>query len=79
MIERVIEGYKTLVAHLRLRKKMTCLRSVRRQGGKYIVFSLSSAAVGVSTVYYMIRPCLLSGYSVLNRVSLYVSIHYQLH
>lgn len=32
-----------------------------------------------STVYVIISPCLLSGYSVLNHASLYVSIHFQLH
>lgn len=42
IIELVTGGYKTLVTHLRFRKKMTsCLRAVRAQAGKYRVMSVS--------------------------------------
>lgn len=34
--------------------------------------SIDCSTVGVSTVYYIIRPCLFSGYRVLNHVSEYI-------
>lgn len=48
------------------------------QEGKYRVVFFSSAAVGISTVYYIIRPLLVPAHSVLNHTGLYVSIHYHL-